>query len=67
MQGLWHEDLETPLQRDPKFGAREFLTEDEIKAADARKAASISRDRRQSTGSEADVAGAYNPVAELER
>src|ERR1019366_10662188 len=55
LQGIGHEDLETPLQRDPKYGDREFLTDEEMKAADARKAASISRDRRLESRSEVDV------------
>src|SRR5579872_3709623 len=67
LQGIWHEDLDTPLQRDPKYGNREFLTDDEVKAADARKSASVSRDRRQELGSEADVAGAYNAVFQTVR
>jgi hypothetical protein len=67
LQGIWHEDLETPLQRDPKYGNREFLTDDEVKAADARKAASLSRDRRTGLGTEADVAGAYNAVFQTVR
>src|ERR1700691_1147499 len=62
LQGIWHEDLETPLQRDRKYGDREFLTDEEGKAADSAKAASLTRDRRKQAGTEADGAGAYNAV-----
>src|SRR5579862_2429199 len=67
LQGIWHEDLETPLQRDRKYGDREFLTDEEVKAADAAKAASLTRDRRKEAGTEADVAGAYNAVFQTVR
>jgi hypothetical protein len=67
LQGMWHQDLDVPLQRDPKYGDRELLTDAEVKAIDARKAAALSRDRRKDAGSEADVAGAYNAVFETVR
>jgi len=60
LQGIWREDLQTPLERDPKFAGREFLTDAEVAAEDKRKEGSISRDRRREPGSEQDVAGAYN-------
>src|SRR5579872_6614584 len=62
LQGIWHENFDTPLQRDAKYGNREFKTDEEVKAEDARKAASLTRDRRKETGTEQDVAGAYNAV-----
>ena len=34
LQGLWSEGLWTPLQRDPKFGNREFYTDEERTAVD---------------------------------
>ena len=27
LEGIWREDVQTPLQRDPKFAGREFLTD----------------------------------------
>src|SRR5476649_1482853 len=62
LEGIWREDVQTPLQRDPKFAVREFLTDQEIAAADARKSRNVSRDKRQNVGTEKDVAGAYNAV-----
>jgi hypothetical protein len=58
LQAIWHEDLETPLQRDPKYGDRDSLTDQEVKPEDARKAASITRDRRKELDTDADVAAA---------
>jgi hypothetical protein len=62
LEGIWREDVQVPLQRDPKYAGREFLTDQEVAAADARKAKNVSRDKRQDVGTEKDVAGAYNAV-----
>jgi hypothetical protein len=62
LQGIWREDLQTPLERAPQFAGREFLTDAEIKAEDERKAGSLGRDRRRDAGTEQDVAGAYNAL-----
>jgi hypothetical protein len=67
LQGIWHEELEVPLQRDPKYGDRQLLTDEEVKAIDQRKAGSLSRDRRPQSGSEQDVAGAYNAFWQTQR
>ena len=67
LQGIWREDLQTPLERDPKFAGRDLLTDQEVEAADKRKALNISRDSRKDRGTEKDVAGAYNAVFQAQR
>jgi hypothetical protein len=67
LQGIWREDLQTPLERDPKFAGRELLTDQEVAAADRRKGLNVSRDSRKDRGTEKDVAGAYNAVFQSQR
>ena len=64
LQGLWTEGLWTPLQRDPKFGNREFYTDEERAAVDkARDPALLGvGDKRPTRGTPQDVGGAYNSV-----
>ena len=63
LQGIWNNPYVTPLERPQQFGTREFLTKDEI-AAEERRLLELSkgagRDNRQGTGTEKDVARAYN-------
>jgi hypothetical protein len=62
LQGIWTDEFDTPLQRNERFGTREFFTDAERAALDEQRAALMSRDRRVERGTELDVAGAYNAV-----
>lgn len=62
LQGIWTVETDTPLQRSPKFGTREFFTEAERDALDKERAAMMRRDKRVERGTELDVAGAYNAL-----
>jgi hypothetical protein len=60
LQGIWTVEYDTPFQRNPKYGSREFLTEQERAEFDRLRSAMHGRDNRGERGSELDVAGAYN-------
>src|SRR5262245_23346615 len=63
LQGIWNNSFVTPLERPQEFGTRQFLTEDEIAAAErqlAERYKGLGRDSREGAGSERDVARAYN-------
>jgi hypothetical protein len=60
LQGIWTNVYETPLQRPARYGSKEVLTDEEREAQDKQRATTLGLDRRQSRGSEQDVAGAYN-------
>src|SRR5262245_10173751 len=63
LQGIWSNPYVTPLERPKEFGTREFLTKEEIAAAEQKLAAQSKlpgRDSRDGTGTEKDVARAYN-------
>ena len=63
LQGIWSNPYVIPLQRPKEFGTREFLTKEEIAAAEQKLAAQAKlpgRDARDGTGTEKDVARAYN-------
>src|SRR5437867_10072802 len=63
LQGIWGNPYVMPLERPKQFGTREFLTKEEIAAEDGRLrelAKGPGRDNRDRTGTEKDVAGAYN-------
>jgi hypothetical protein len=63
LQGIWSNPYVTPLQRPKEFGNREFLTKEEIAAAEKElvdKAKDPGRDKRDGAGTEKDVARAYN-------
>jgi len=63
LQGIWENVYNVPLQRDTKYGTREFLTDDERAQVDGRQAQRKGRDARVAeVGTERDVAGAYNSV-----
>src|SRR5687767_8653150 len=62
LQGIWTDEFDTPLQRSPRYGTREFFTEAERAQLDTERAALLGRDRRVERGTELDVAGAYNSV-----
>src|SRR5262249_60511602 len=63
LQGIWSNRFVTPLERPKEFGTRQFLTEDEIAAEEQRlrqQSKGVGRDSREGTGTERDVARAYN-------
>ncbi len=63
LQGIWSNPYVIPLQRPVEFGTRQFLTKEEIAAAEktlVEKARLPGRDSRTETGTERDVARAYN-------
>ncbi len=64
LQGIWTDPYQTPLERPVRFASRELLTEAERADLDQRRGAQRGRDRRGQSGSERDVAGAYNAVFE---
>ena len=74
LEGIWYAFEEVPLQRPAQFAGRELLTDQEM-AARARDpwiervaegfndpSTKLGRDRRSESGTDADVAGAYNAV-----
>ena len=62
LQGIWTVETDTPLQRAPKYGNREFFTDAERDALDQERVALLRRDKRVERGTELDVAGAYNAL-----
>src|SRR5215470_4756404 len=63
LQGIWSNPFVTPLERPKEFGTRQFLTADEIAAEERRlreQSKGPGRDNREGTGTERDVARAYN-------
>jgi hypothetical protein len=62
LQGIWTNEFDTPLQRVPRYGTREFFSDAERAELDKERLALLGRDRRVERGTELDVAGAYNSV-----
>jgi hypothetical protein len=60
LQGIWTVEYDAPFQRNPKYGSREFFTEQERAEFDRIRAQMHGRDNRGERGSELDVQGAYN-------
>ena len=63
LQGIWSNPAVTPLERAEEYDTREFLTEEEIAAAERELfdiSQGLGRDGRDRAGSEVDVAQAYN-------
>jgi len=63
LQGIWSNPNVTPLERPQAFGTREFLTSEEIAAAEQElleRSQLPGRDSREAAGTERDVARAYN-------
>ncbi|MDH3420260.1 MAG: hypothetical protein OEM78_12380, partial [Gammaproteobacteria bacterium] len=63
LQGIWSNPYETPLERPERFGTRAFLTDEEVAEAErslAERYDQPGRDSREGTGTERDVARAYN-------
>jgi hypothetical protein len=62
LQGTWFVTEDVPLQRSDANKGKEFLTDEEVKAADKRKAEAQGRNTRAGSATAADVEGAYNAV-----
>ena len=63
LQGIWSNPSVTPLERPEAFGTREYLTAEEIAAAEqalVERSRQPGRDSRAGAGTEQDVARAYN-------
>jgi hypothetical protein len=60
LQGIWTVEYDAPFQRNPKYGSREFFTEQERAEFDRIRSELHGRDNRGARGSELDVQGAYN-------
>ncbi|MGH2399274.1 MAG: hypothetical protein ACRDF6_05465 [bacterium] len=67
LQGIWTDEFDTPLQRSPRYGTREFFTDQERADLDQQRAALLGRNRRVERGTELDVAGAYNATFTVTR
>jgi hypothetical protein len=65
LQGVWSNNILVPLERSPEFGTREMMTEEEhakALAALLKQNQRPGRDNREGTGTEKDVARAYNEL-----
>src|SRR5438128_11195661 len=61
LQGIWTDEYQTPLQRPATYAGKEFFTDEERAALDAKRAAIELRPRADSC-TERDLAGGSNPV-----
>ncbi len=62
LSGIWLDVYDTPLERAPELGDREFATAEERAARDEVRRFDPGRNRRGPRGSPQDVSGAYNGV-----
>jgi hypothetical protein len=65
LQGIWSNNILVPLERSPEFGTRAMMTEEEhakALAALLTQNQRPGRDNREGTGTEKDVARAYNEL-----
>ena len=62
LEGIWLDVYDTPLERAPELGDREFATAEERVARDEARRTDPGRNRRGPSGSPQDVSGAYNGV-----
>jgi hypothetical protein len=61
LQGVWTDEIDTPLQRLAKYADQEFLTDAQRAEIDRARAALLN-DKRGARGTETDVTGAYGAV-----
>jgi hypothetical protein len=61
LQGTWFVLADVPLERSPANAGKEFLTDEEVAAADAQKGLNPGRNARSANAAQ-DVSGAYNAV-----
>ncbi len=62
LQGVWFVMADVPLERSAANAGKEFLTDEEMAAADKQKGLNPGRNARAAEGTQADVTGAYNAV-----
>ena len=62
LEGIWLDVYDTPFERAPELGDREFATAEERAERDLVRMESVGRNLRVTRGSQQDVAGAYNAV-----
>ena len=62
LEGIWLDVYDTPFERAPELGDREFATAEERAERDLARMGNVGRNRRVTRGSQQDVAGAYNAV-----
>jgi hypothetical protein len=62
LQGVWFVMADVPLERSAANAGKEFLTDQEMAASDAKKELNPGRNARAAEGTAADVTGAYNAV-----
>jgi hypothetical protein len=60
LQGIWTDEIDTPLQRPAKFANQEYFTEAQRAALDRERSELLARDSRAERGTERDVDGSYN-------
>jgi hypothetical protein len=59
LQGIWMDEVDTPLQRPAKYAGQEFFTAAQREKLDKERS-ELGRDSRREHGTEADLAGADN-------
>jgi hypothetical protein len=59
LQGIWMDEVDTPLQRPAKYAGQEFFTAAQREELDKERS-ELSRDSRRERGTEADLAGTDN-------
>ncbi|HEX5108551.1 MAG TPA: hypothetical protein VFV95_08900 [Vicinamibacterales bacterium] len=62
LQGTWFVTEDVPIERSAANVGKQFLTDEEVAAADKRKAEGQGRNTRAGSATTADVEGAYNAV-----
>jgi hypothetical protein len=60
LQGIWTDEMDTPLQRPARCANQEFFTASQRAELDEARAVVLGRDRRAERGTENDVASGYN-------
>jgi hypothetical protein len=67
LQGIWTDELQTPMQRPARYAGRELLTDAEVAELDKQRASLPGNESRTTRGTLEDVAGAYNAVFQSRR
>ena len=61
LQGIWHDEVEIPLERPAKYANKEFFTDAEVAELDQVRTRLAFGAQRAEKGSAKDVGGAYDP------
>jgi hypothetical protein len=62
LQGIWTDEIDTPLQRPAKYADQEVFTDAQRAELDVQRAALGGKDKRAERGTELDVTGSYNDL-----